>query len=131
MTKIVLCPESGHLFLSTRAVMELVRRGSPGIRTRVTDNRFDNDADYATTQDGFRYHRFYLSQLLKDGVHYAFDTDKRADPDLLSVVEEMGSEAVQDGYPSPRIIEIPDEVEWAIGQCDGEEWIEEVHRTWR
>ena len=53
----------------------------------------------------------------------------RNDPMLVQVVEELGSAA--DGWASSlKVIEIPDDVEWKIGEYDGMEWVAEVHRTW-
>ena len=53
----------------------------------------------------------------------------RADPDLIAVIEQLGTEA--DGFCSKlRIIDIPDDVEWEIEDYDGYESIHEVHRSW-
>ena len=53
----------------------------------------------------------------------------RDDPDLISVVQEMGIAA--DGrFAKLKIVEIPADVEWQIGEYDGAEWVAEKHRTW-
>jgi hypothetical protein len=62
---------------------------------------------------------------------YFIDEDKfqRNDPDLVAVVEELGTKA--DGsYAELRVVEIPDDVEWTIHEYDGYEHIAEAHRTW-
>ena len=54
----------------------------------------------------------------------------RDDPILIRVVEELGDKANGE-YAKLSIIEIPDEVDWEISEYDGNESIEEVHRSWR
>jgi hypothetical protein len=54
----------------------------------------------------------------------------RDDPYLVKVVEEMGSAANGD-FADLKIVEIPADVEWQIGEYDGREWVAEKHRTWR
>jgi len=53
----------------------------------------------------------------------------RDDQKLAQVVEELGAEA--NGHCAElKVIEIPDGVQWVIGQVDGVEQVSEVHRTW-
>lgn len=55
--------------------------------------------------------------------------EKRDDPNLVKVVEELGEKA--DGRCAHlKIVEIPDGVDWIIEEYDGMEHIAEVHRTW-
>jgi hypothetical protein len=59
-----------------------------------------------------------------------YDRDMvRDDPILIQVVEELG-ETANGRCASLKIVEIPDDVEWTIGEYDGQEWIAEKHRTW-
>lgn len=53
----------------------------------------------------------------------------RDDPLLIRVVEELGVLA-SDAYAELKIVEIPDGVEWVINDYDGNESLEEVHRSW-
>jgi hypothetical protein len=54
---------------------------------------------------------------------------ERDDPYLVQIVREMGAEA--DGkYATLKIVEIPGDVDWEIGEYDGREWVSEKHRTW-
>lgn len=64
-----------------------------------------------------------------DAVFYDGDID-RADPDLVAVVEELGSEVASDRYANLKVVEIPDGVEYTIEEYDGVETIEEIHRSW-
>jgi hypothetical protein len=54
----------------------------------------------------------------------------RDDHDLIAIVEEMGEDA-NGQCAELRIVEIPDDVKWTIEEYDGNEWIAEVHNTWR
>lgn len=64
----------------------------------------------------------------KDIGYYESDLD-RSDPDLIGVIEKLGKDA--NGWAADlKIIEIPDDVEWEIGEYDGREWVAEKHRTW-
>lgn len=54
---------------------------------------------------------------------------KRDDPDLVAVVEELGSTA-NGAYAELKVVEIPDDVDWCIEEYDGREWVAEKHRTW-
>jgi hypothetical protein len=53
----------------------------------------------------------------------------RDDPDLVFVVEKLGSRA-NGMCANLEITEIPDGIEWVIGEYDGMEQVEEAHRTW-
>lgn len=57
-------------------------------------------------------------------------TEDRDDLDLISLVEELGEKANGD-CAELKILEIPDDVEWEIKEYDGNEWVAEIHRTWR
>jgi len=54
----------------------------------------------------------------------------RNDATLISIVEKLG-DSVNTGYSKLRIVEIPEDVNWTVEQYDGNEWVAEVHRTWR
>jgi len=53
----------------------------------------------------------------------------RTDPDLITVIKELGEEA-NDRFSKLAIIEIPDDIEWEISEYDGWETVEEKHRSW-
>jgi hypothetical protein len=55
---------------------------------------------------------------------------ERSDPNLVRVVEELGCEANGD-FSMLKVVEVPDGVEWNVQDSDGDEWVAEVHRTWR
>jgi hypothetical protein len=59
---------------------------------------------------------------------YDFELD-RDNPQLVQIVEQLGTRA-NTCYSSLKVVEIPDNVEWTIGEYDGCEWVAEAHRTW-
>ena len=60
---------------------------------------------------------------------YRWELD-RSDPHLVQTVLELGA-AANAKYANLKVVTIPDDVEWQIDEYDGNEWIAEVHRTWR
>jgi hypothetical protein len=54
----------------------------------------------------------------------------RTDPVLVQVVEKLGRMA-SGRYADLKVVQIPDDVQWELCERDGDEWIAEVHRTWR
>lgn len=80
------------------------------------------------------YGGFGLSDAAKKmlGIKYDFEYDedeKRADPKLVEVVEKLGA-AANGPFSRLVVVEIPDDINWAISEYDGIERIEEVHRVW-
>jgi hypothetical protein len=53
----------------------------------------------------------------------------RDDPYLVKVVKELGM-AANGGFANLKIVEVPGNVKWHIGEYDGNEWVAEDHRTW-
>lgn len=54
---------------------------------------------------------------------------ERDDPKLVEAVEKLGNEA-NGMFAELEVVEIPDDVEWEIDEYDGNETIDEVHRSW-
>lgn len=63
-----------------------------------------------------------------DGYGFKYD-DKRTDPKLVECVETLGN-AASGVYAQLRVVEIPDGIDWEIGDYDGVEWIAEKHEIW-
>jgi len=53
----------------------------------------------------------------------------RDDPYLVKVVKELGMGA-NGVHANLKIVEIPGDVKWHIGEYDGNEWVAEDHRSW-
>lgn len=54
---------------------------------------------------------------------------ERDDPYLVQVVRQLGSRANGD-HANLKIVEIPADISWHVGDYDGNEWVAEDHRTW-
>ena len=135
MTKIAINRCFGGFCLSTEAVEALAaRRGHPqvwwfrlGSSTDgfipITDGSQEGGRDYAFTSPEPDWETDAWIEMRPD----VYD---RADPELISVIEELGSERASARSSSLQIVEIPDEVEWTIVDYDGREHVAEKHRTW-
>lgn len=81
---------------------------------------------------GYDTWNYYDKGFAGDPNHQIYDfqfEDKRDDPELIAVIEELGEKAY--GWAADlKIVEIPDDVEWYVEEYDGREWIAEKHRTW-
>lgn len=79
---------------------------------------------------GLKYDGYgYLSNKdlgIDDEYHFAY----RSDPRLISAIEEVGIDDASGRLAELEIIEIPDGVKWEIGEYDGFESIDELHRSW-
>lgn len=64
-----------------------------------------------------------------NGEYFSEYDIERTDPVLVKIVEEMGADA-NCWCSKLKVVDIPDDVEWEIEECDGTEWIAEKHRTW-
>jgi hypothetical protein len=53
----------------------------------------------------------------------------RNDPILVEIVEQLGEAAYGD-FAKLKVVDIPDDVQWTVGEYNGAEWIAEKHRTW-
>jgi hypothetical protein len=53
----------------------------------------------------------------------------RDDVNLIKVVNELKEDA-NGPFADLKIIQIPDDVDWEIDECDGDECVREKHRTW-
>lgn len=78
---------------------------------------------------------FYLTKpLLKGGFYendswFRDDDIKRDDKNLVKVVEKLGKQA-NDQYANLKVVKIPEGVKWEISEYDGNESVEEAHRSW-
>ena len=64
--------------------------------------------------------------IFYDADYYAF----RQDPQLIAVIEKLGTEKASGSGSNLKIVDIPDDVDWYIRDYDGLEAVEEAHRTW-
>lgn len=91
--------------------------------TRIDNNESSLLFDYCTKDLGKKINE------IPDENYWYYDDLERTDEDLISVIEELGTEASGD-YGDVAVIEIPDDVDWEIDDYDGIETIHEKHRVW-
>lgn len=124
--KVVINAYFGGASLSPTACKRLYDLGSKAVEA-VPDCPDFQDSPYFSTfpeveTDGKMYRVLPSISFLRKGV--------RTDPNLIQVVEEMGSDA--NGVCSKlKIVEVPDDTSWEISEHDGYERIEETHRSWQ
>lgn len=90
----------------------------------VEDRVKEIDWKNSTPKEIEEYNRKYIEQTFYN------DDVERTDSDLIRAIEIVGTEEASGKYASLKIVEIPDDVEWELGEYDGREWVAEKHRTW-
>jgi hypothetical protein len=80
--------------------------------------------DEMTTAERTAHNQAYQQQV--------FDPNNidRDDAYLVQVIKELGDLA-SGKHAKLKVVEIPAYVDWQIEEYDGNEWVAEVHRTWR
>lgn len=119
----------GGFGLSRHALLDLVKRNSPGIeKVEDTDGFYRRISKWTEFVEGYEFDGWQA--LYKDGIHYTWDRSNRTDDVLIAVVEELG-EAANGPFSELEIVEIPDDVkDYHIRNYDGMESVEEDHRSW-
>ena len=95
------------------------------------EKELSDDFYYIPLGDGW-YQSRWRGTLVKDKTFYSLEVtdEQRTDPFLISLFEKFGDSANVCDFKL-KIVEIPDDVVWAIGKPDvGGEWVYEKHRTW-
>jgi len=114
--KIVINSEHGGFGLSDEAMdLYLTRKGLPFVKEQW---KFGSSNGFIFMKSDDKKECYFESEI------------ERNDPVLVQIVEEMGDEA-NGNYSSLKIVEIPDDVKWYIGEYDGMESVHEEHRIWR
>lgn len=141
--KVVINKCFGGFGLSPEAIREYAMR-------KFGKEMFFYEADYANghTWDNPKYKRYekapenrcsYVYSVMEDhgdaptnleGAEWLHDDGiERNDPVLVAIVEELGGRA--DGsFARLSVVEIPDGIDWYISDYDGQECVEEKHRSW-
>ena len=137
--KIVINRVHGGFSLSRKAEVAYLKL--KGKRAFFYEHNFEEDIYTRIKEDENPYITFTMTKdfgkvISKAAVvkafdnHYFYDRDvERKDKDLVRVVEELGEEA-NGRHAELAIVEVPDDVVWAVEEYDGLEWVAEKHRTW-
>lgn len=136
--KVVINKCYGGFSVSLEAVRWMAERGHKKAIGEVA--RYDKDAKYIETfvttgkwpkectEDEIRWLEIDV-KYKKAKSWYSGYFDDRANPVLVKAVEILGKKANGE-CAELKIVEIPDGIEWSIGEYDGIEYIEEIHRRW-
>lgn len=149
--KVIINKCFGGFGLSPIAKVELIKRNSPFVEQlqpvdyygggdpKKTDRHGrswevsweEDKKDYIDLGEGYFAQRsgYYIYQY--GVIFYIKDHDNkiRTDKDIIEIVEQLGAKA--NGWGANlKIVEVPDDIEWSIHDYDGQEHIQEAHRTW-
>lgn len=72
------------------------------------------------------YYPYWITAEGKPFFEYDID---RQDPNLIKVVEQLGERA-NGRFARLAVVEVPDDVDWKLTEYDGNEKIDEIHRSW-
>ena len=109
----------GGFGISDEAFEKLLERKSIAFDKVKSESSFLGASYYEAGHSG--NNDYYISE-------YDY-CENRSDPDLIAVIEEMGSQA-NTKYSDIAIVEVPDDAKWHIHEYDGLEHVAEDHRTW-
>lgn len=137
--KIVINKCYGGFGLSPKAILRCYELGANGM-TYPTQKYFQNEEkqerafkewnDYLQNIDNPCVQQpSFLKVFSSDGEFILNPPEKRDDPILIQVVEELGEKS-WGRFAKLKVIEVPDGVEYNIDEYDGWESIHEKHRTW-
>jgi len=101
--KVVVNKKYGGFGLSRAAVESLAARGNKEAQELLEDAGPDEDVTLRSFE--------------------------RSDPDLVAVIEELGSKKASAPRSHLIVVNVPDDVKWYIDNDDGLETVEEVHRV--
>jgi len=129
----------GGFGLSHKAVMRYAEIKGIKLYPFVSKNAYDFNSVYRPYIVGEKVPLdliHYSTKPLTDEGHYEKDSYffsgeiARDDLALIQVIEELGDEA-NGTFADLVIAEIPDGIEYEISEYDGNETVEEKHRSWR
>lgn len=132
--KIVINKCFGGFGLSDLAYEKLIEYGIP-VRKYIKEKRNPKTGLYDIKEPN-NEGKVIFDRTLSEEVGLSFgrywdiwiDGD-RTNPLLIKVVEELGDKA-NGMFAELAIVEIPDDIDWEIDEYDGNESIEEKHRSW-
>lgn len=125
----ILISKSFHGFkLSLAGIREAIQLGIPDVKELTTEmlNMCDESYSFMTAEARKDMLVKHPDMVL---TYFAGEKLDRTNPELIAMIERMGSEAMIKPQ-ALKIVDVPDDVEWEISCYDGVEKIEEKHRVW-
>lgn len=133
MKKVVINSWYGGFGLSHKATMRYAEIKGITLYPWLNDITKKVYAEHAVIGNDELLHHYCTSPVVDEKYeresYFWVKNIPRDDPALIQVVEEMG-EAANGRFAELRIVEIPDDVDFTIEECNGVEWIAEKHKTW-
>jgi hypothetical protein len=128
--KIVINRCFGGFGISKEALWGLIQRGAKCVE-KYKSKREGSLEELSDEGSGWEYES-YTGVFVRGEFRYSINDREafRGDPDLVDVVESLGSDAASGKFAELEVVEIPDDVEWYIHEYDGLESIYEEHRSW-
>ncbi len=127
--KIVINKCYGGYGLSESAVMEYAKQ--KGIELWSVDHGMfwmyyrEDPSSFSQKND---YRGASIPEVPSD-IYFPEKDIERNDPILVSIVE-ADPKAASASLADLSVVEIPDGIEWEIGEYDGIEWVDEAHKSW-
>ena len=84
-------------------------------------NLVEAQSDYFGTE--------FYTDTVSEETYFSYRDIARDNGFLIETVETLGDAANGD-YANLKVVEIPNDVEWQLGEYDGYEHVAEKHRTW-
>jgi hypothetical protein len=132
--KVVINTCHGGFSLSPKAIEKIAER--KGKKCYFFNTISDRDKSKCTPIKGYPTGMYWTASSTDNLEEFDYTKhnlsdrpENRADPDLVAVVEELGEEA-NGNFAELKVVKIPFDVKWHIGEYDGAEWVAEDHRTW-
>jgi hypothetical protein len=133
----------GGFCLSDQAYERLGALGIPIVKYQAPENDgnipsehkrgheaiFDSRLDDLPRSEDEVFRRDLRTAFRESRYFDAWTFQDRSHPLLVRVVEELG-QAASGLHAELAVIEIPDDVEWQLCECEGREWVAEKHRRW-
>jgi hypothetical protein len=132
--KVVINKQFGGFGLSKKAITRLVELNDSHIKKIKVEEYYGLHRDWKGER---QRDKKWMPELFVRGYPDFVFTDEhrhtdeyRTCPLLIQVIEELGE--VADGrHATLAVVEIPDGVDFEIDEYDGNETVEEKHRSWR
>ena len=143
--KVVINTCFGGFGLSPKALLWMYERGAKGIsmnaeefygvsknksKLKQLNDDLERFKEFQTTNSEKR-DSLFITVFSPDEKFVLTCLDlKRDDPLLVECVETLGEESYG-SCSKLSVVEIPDGINWEIDEYDGNETVDEVHRSWR
>lgn len=129
--KVVINKCFGGFGLSDAALKELYKRGSKIIEAHEPKEYYGGREGWEKDFERDKKQTSFMQLVVVDNkiITRKWGDEHRTDKDLIAIVEKMGTKA-NGRHAELKVVEIPDDIEWEIGEYDGTEWIDEKHRSW-